>query len=393
MNILVTGGAGYIGSVVVKELVNNGHNVVVVDDLSSSSQALVHPDAVFIKCGTTKHHETITPEGSIFRAPIEEIFPTILHCRFKTKKDIEFEGFDVVIHLAAKTSVLQGEKNPAQYFHENTAVTVALAQAASNAKVKKFIFASSAAIYGYDSRVANPQNVYGMTKHMSEQMLYKLSKLESNQTEFISLRLFNVCGVAPHFPSKLNGPGFMAIVAQKLSYGSKVPMRHFVVDYDPETPLYPHRDFIHVIDVAKAFVKTAEHPDRIVPHTNCCEYDICTGNSISTKNVLDIACNLIGKKPEDHMENVLADDAEMPSSASNYAYALSDRIGWHPLIQPDEMVASELAYWLETFSDDKKIPTRVQALIQNLEMIQRKPETPHQSPDLNFVEDTTSSRG
>jgi UDP-glucose 4-epimerase len=169
MRVLVTGGAGYIGSILVAELINEGYEINILDDLSSGYMDNIHPASNFIK-------------GSILnRRNVRE----------------SLAGCEAVIHLAAKSIVSESLKNPKLYLRVNFEGTKLIAHEAKNKNVKKFLYSSTASVYGStinkiideNSRI-NPINPYGYSKYKSDKLLKKV--FGSGSTMCVVFRFFNV---------------------------------------------------------------------------------------------------------------------------------------------------------------------------------------------------------
>ena len=233
MKILVTGGAGYIGSTLTYKLIEQGYEVTVIDDLSNGFRENVHPDAKFIN-------------GSILDSE---------------KLNDALVGVDAVIHLAAKIRVEEGEVKPDLYKSVNVGGTLALLKICKEKNVKKFIFASTAAVYGdpedypvtEDSKVA-PVNVYGKTKLEIDKYL------DSNASELglsaISFRFFNVGGALKTKDGnwlKIKHEGATHLIPRILHSSTEKPLQIFGNDW-PTTDGTPVRDYVHVIDIANALI-------------------------------------------------------------------------------------------------------------------------------------------
>lgn len=230
-NILVTGGAGYIGSHIVEKLVKkNFLKIFIVDDLSTGHKRLINKKATFIKANINKTQ--------------------------LIKKIILKNKIDTIIHLAAKTIVTESEKKPKLYYRVNVLGTRSLLNAAKNSLVKNFLFSSTAAVYGSKIRYVNensktlPDSIYGKTKLQAENLVKRNFK-----KNYIILRYFNVVGASPSKKIGLinrYGQLFKNFAVEILK--SKPKLSVYGKDYDTKDGTCI-RDFIHVSDLADIHLK------------------------------------------------------------------------------------------------------------------------------------------
>ncbi|HTA95975.1 MAG TPA: NAD-dependent epimerase/dehydratase family protein, partial [Verrucomicrobiae bacterium] len=178
MNVFVTGGAGYIGSICTEELLNAGHQVTVYDNLSEGHRAAVDTRAKFIFAKPDEPDDILN--AVVFAAP------------------------DAIMHFAANALVGESMTNPKKYFHNNTVNTLKLADAAVECGIKKLVFSSTCATYGPPDKVPmtedlpqRPMSPYGESKLMSEKILQWYQKIYG--LEFIALRYFNAAGASEKF--------------------------------------------------------------------------------------------------------------------------------------------------------------------------------------------------
>lgn len=236
--VVVTGGAGYIGSHVVKLLTKAGHEVVVVDNLSTSSgRNLLYG----------KHHKIdLREEDSLFRL-------------FK-----EFKPH-LVMHFAAFIVVPESVERPLKYYYNNVGNTLSLLSAMQKAGIDKFIFSSSAAVYGIPEEIPVPEEAemrpispYGESKAMVEKILRDMSK--AGEIKYISLRYFNVAGADPEgeLGPAYNQPTHLILRALKTAKGEFPYLEIYGTDY-PTPDGTCVRDFIHVMDLAEAHVLAMEY--------------------------------------------------------------------------------------------------------------------------------------
>ena len=241
MKILVTGGAGYIGSVLVNQLIEQGHEVNVIDDLSNGFSENIDQRANFTK-------------GSILD---------------KSNLNQALEGVEMVYHLAAKIRVEEGEAKPELYKKVNIEGTLDLIKACVDKKIKKFIFASTAAVYGdpeefpvNENSKTNPVNVYGVTKLEIDNYLEANAKDLGIST--ISFRFFNIGGALKTKEGKwlkIKHEGATHLIPSILHSSSDKPLLIFGNDW-PTKDGTPTRDFVHVVDLADALIKGLNRLDK-----------------------------------------------------------------------------------------------------------------------------------
>lgn len=230
MAVLVTGGAGYIGSVTVEQLLAAGERVVVLDNLSTGYRKAVAPDAVFVEGGIGE------------RDLLRRIFAD--------------HSIDTVMHFAASIEVGESCANPRKYFENNTAGALALLGAMTDAAVPYFILSSTAAVYGDPDSVPiteempmRPKNPYGLSKRMVEQMLNWFDRAHGLRS--VALRYFNAAGASAahgeaHKPETHLIPNVLMAAG-----GARDHVSVYGTDYDtPDGTCL--RDYIHVVDLADA---------------------------------------------------------------------------------------------------------------------------------------------
>ncbi len=234
MKVLITGGAGYIGSHVVKLLgqLNSDIDILVVDNLSTG-----HKEAVLY--------------GKLIKADLE--YTGIIEKIIKDFKP------DVVIHFAASIEVAESVQNPVKYYKNNTANTINLLEIIKKYKVNKFIFSSTAAVYGNPKEVPiketaslSPINPYGQSKAFVEEVLRDLSKSDKD-FKYVSLRYFNVAGADPEgkIGQSYKNATHLITRALKTAKGEYEKLYIFGTDY-PTKDGTCIRDYIHVVDLAQA---------------------------------------------------------------------------------------------------------------------------------------------
>ncbi|HET7383081.1 MAG TPA: UDP-glucose 4-epimerase GalE, partial [Pseudolabrys sp.] len=232
MTILVTGGAGYIGSHMVHELVDAGEPVVVLDDLSTGFRFLM-PTSVPFVAGSTGDRSLVSDT-------------------------IARHGITAIIHFAASIVVPESVTDPLAYYSNNTMTTCALLDVAIKSGIREFIFSSTAAVYGMtggtpvrENAPTVPISPYGTSKLMSEIMLHDASK--AHGLRFVILRYFNVAGADPKLRTGQATPAATHLikVACETAIGKRPKMDVFGTDY-PTPDGTCIRDYIHVSDLAQA---------------------------------------------------------------------------------------------------------------------------------------------
>jgi UDP-glucose 4-epimerase len=249
MNILVTGGAGYIGSHTIIELVTAGHTVHVVDNLSNSSAEAI------------KRVEEI----SGISIPL-----SIFDLQDKTKLDALFQEnkFDAVVHFAGLKAVGESTEKPLLYYRTNIDASLALLEVMDTYDVRKLIFSSSATVYGsapypYKETYATGQgitNPYGRTKYMIEEIM-RDTAAANPKNEFTTLRYFNPIGAHPGSKigeDPLDIPNNLMPYIAQVAVGRREKLRVFGDDYNTIDGTGV-RDYIHVVDLAKGHVAALEH--------------------------------------------------------------------------------------------------------------------------------------
>tara|TARA_Y100000590_G_scaffold451658_1_gene593420 strand:+ start:231 stop:1202 length:972 start_codon:yes stop_codon:yes gene_type:complete len=237
-NILVTGGAGYIGSHVVEKLEKTNSNIVIIDNLKTGFKKLINSKVEFVK-------------GDINNIKL-------------VKKIINKKKINTIIHLAGLIDSVESEKKKKKYFKNNVTGTLNLIKACKNSEVINFIFSSSAGVYGNISRAAietmslKPNNYYAYTKLKCEKIIKKYSKIY--KYKYSILRLFNACGASPSgklgIISKKNKSFFKILAKESLK---KKPIINIYGNNHITKDGTCVRDFIHVSDLALLHIKCLDY--------------------------------------------------------------------------------------------------------------------------------------
>ena len=324
--VLVTGGAGYIGSHAVLALLDSGWSVAVVDNLTTGFRFAV-------------------PEGvAFYEGDIED---SALLARIFAD-----QGTRAIMHFAGSIVVPESVENPLKYYHNNTVKSRALIEAAVTAGVPHFIFSSTAATYGIpevspvtEGTPKQPINPYGWSKLMTEQMLADTAT--AHPLNYCALRYFNVAGADPQGRSGQSTAGATHLikVAVEAALGKRASVSVFGTDYDTPDGTGV-RDYIHVSDLAAAHVLALEallaEPRRSL--TMNCGY----GRGFSVLEVLDAVDRVTNLKIERVMEARRAGD---PDSLVSDPSLLKQTLPWQPRHDRlDEIVSHALA-WERKLSD------------------------------------------
>jgi UDP-glucose 4-epimerase len=268
MRVLMTGGAGYIGSVVTEELLRTEHDVIVFDDLSQGHRVAVHPDAAFV-------HGDLRDVAAIDRA-------------FTTYRDI-----DIVIHVAGNTAVGESLQQPERYLHDNVVNGMNLIATAARHDVGRFILASSADVYGAPARVPiieperiAPRSPYGESLYTLERALRWYEHILG--VRYAVLRCFNVAGATErcgehHVPETHLIPSLLQVA---------LGQREYVTLFGDDHPTPDGtciRDYIHVVDVAQAIIRVLPALDQ-----RSRIYNLGSGKGFSNKEVIAMARQVTG---------------------------------------------------------------------------------------------------
>ena len=312
MNVLITGGAGYIGGTVAGVMMEAGHRVLVYDNLCHSRLAAVPHGALFI-------------EGDIGdRARLDAVF--------------QEHKPEAVLHFAALIEAGESMQRPEKYFANNTASTLVLLQAMLAAQVNKLVFSSTAAVYGEpvttpisEDAALRPTNPYGESKLLVEQMLAWLHRIHG--LRYASLRYFNVAGAVPGRGEAHEPESHLVPLILDVALGRRKDIRIYGVDY-PTPDGTCVRDYIHVRDLADAHVlalQALERESRMI-------YNLGNGQGFSVREVVASARRVTGHPiPVEEVPRRPGDPAVLVASSAKIAREL----GWRPrYTRLDEIIAS-----------------------------------------------------
>lgn len=323
MKVLVLGGAGYIGSHAVYELIESGYDVVVIDNLVTGFKAAVHEKAKFY-CGDLRD-----------RAFLDSVF--------EKENDI-----DAVIHFAAFSQVGESMVNPLKYYDNNLAGTKVLAEALVAHGINKIVFSSTAATYGEPERVpimetdrTEPTNCYGETKLSMEKMFKWVGK--AHGLKFVSLRYFNACGA--HISGKIgeahNPETHLIPLILQVPNGQRDHISIFGTDYPTEDGTCI-RDYIHVTDLAKAHILAVEY---LMKGNDSDIFNLGNGVGFSVREVIKTAEKVTGKPIKVVEEGRRAGDPAVLIASSEKAKKI---LGWKPEHDSLEEIIATAWKWHST---------------------------------------------
>jgi UDP-glucose 4-epimerase len=318
MNILVTGGAGYIGSVVAELAAGAGHNAVVLDDLRAGNRAAV-PAACQFVCGSVGDPAAL--ENAFGRGP-----------------------FDAVLHLAAEAAIEPSVTDPALYFHANLTESLALLDAMRRHGVTRLVFSSTAATYGEPRYVPidedhpqQPVNAYGESKLMLETCLRWYHRAYNLRS--VSFRYFNAAGAtAERGEARAHETHLLPIVLDAVA-GRRGPVQVFGTDY-PTPDGTCVRDYVHVYDIARAHLLALDRIDEL----GLAFYNIGSETGYSVRQVIDMVERVLGRKvPWEPAARRLGDPAVLVAGAGR----IRQQLGWAPAHPGLESIVESAWRWRE----------------------------------------------
>ncbi len=318
MKVLVTGGAGYVGSHCVKLLCEQGHDVTVYDSLVAGHRGAVHPRATFIQGGLSDR---------------ESLRQTLA------------DGFDAVMHFAAFLVVPESVSDPLKYYDNNVANTIGLLQAMQAEGLRKLVFSSTCAVYGDVAEVPvteraplRPVSPYGRTKLMMEWALQDSAGAWGLASA--SLRYFNACGAAADgsIGEDHNPEIHLIPVLLQVALGQRDDVKVFGTDYDtPDGTCI--RDYVHVDDLATAHLLAVES----LPDTGTATaYNVGTGRGNTVREVLEAARRVTGHPiPAEEVGRRSGDPAALYADPTHVRSAL----GWQPQYTDIESIIETAWRW------------------------------------------------
>ena len=313
MNIFVTGGAGYIGSICVEELLNAGHSVSVFDNLSEGHRAAVDKRARFI-------------EGDLADRPL----------LFKTLEQLRPQA---VMHFAANALVPESMTNPSKYFRNNVGNGINLLEACVQAGVQKFVFSSTCAIFGVPKTVPitedaprEPVNPYGESKLMFERILDWYERIHG--ISHVALRYFNAAGASVRFGEDHRVETHLIPNILKVALGQRDSVDLYGTDYEtPDGTCI--RDYIHILDLAQAHLLALEAP-------RSAKYNLGTGSGNSLREVVETCRRITGHPiPVREMPRRPGDPARLVAASDR----IRTELGWSPRFADLESIVRSAWDW------------------------------------------------
>ncbi|EAJ7103095.1 UDP-glucose 4-epimerase GalE [Campylobacter upsaliensis] len=324
MKILITGGAGYIGSHTLRQFLNTKHEICVLDNLSKGSKIAL------------KDLRSIR-EFDFFEQDLND---------FKGVKDLfKREKFDAVVHFAASIEVFESMQDPLKYYMNNTANTSNLIQTCLENNVNKFIFSSTAATYGEpkspvvsETSPLEPINPYGRSKLMSEEVLRDASRANP-QFKHCILRYFNVAGACMDFKLGQRYPKATLLikVAAEVAAGKREKLYIFGDDYETKDGTCI-RDFIHVDDISSAHLAALEYLDNNESNV----FNVGYGHGFSVKEVIEAMKEVSGVDFKVELAPRRAGD---PSILISNAEKIRKLTSWKPKYDDLKLICKSSYEW------------------------------------------------
>ena len=315
MRVLVTGGAGYIGSVVSEQLVNDGHEVVVYDNLSKGHREAVVKGAHFV-------------EGDLLEA--EKLRQTL-------------KGINAVIHMAAFSLVGESVAAPSKYYQNNVVAGLVLLDAMRDTGVKRIVFSSTAATYGepdtqpiLESAPTNPTNPYGETKLAFEKAMHWYE--QAYGLRYASLRYFNAAGASEKCGEDHDPESHIIPITLQVAAGKRKHVEIYGDDY-PTADGTCVRDYIHVIDLTRAHILALD-----VLSERSAIYNLgCGGDGYSVRDVIETARRVTGKEiPVRIGPRRPGDPAVLIASSDK----IKSELGWQPRFQDLGLIIESAWRWM-----------------------------------------------
>ncbi len=318
MRVLVTGGAGYIGSVVTEELVRDGHEVTVFDSLYKGHRAAVVAGAKFI--------EADLMDGA------------------RLRRAFTAQGTEAVIHLAADSLVGESVTNPAKYYRNNVVAGLSLLDAMKECEVRRLVFSSTAATYGEpekqpieESDPTRPTNPYGQTKLTFEHALPWYEHAHGIRSA--SLRYFNAAGATGHCGEMHDPETHLIPLILQAAAGTREAVEIYGDDY-PTRDGTCVRDYIHVVDLARAHILALSILDE-----RSAIYNLgCGGDGYTVREVIDAARAVTGREIKVRVGARRAGD---PAFLVASSARIKRELNWTPQFQSLSLIIESAWNWMQ----------------------------------------------
>ena len=317
MRVLVTGGAGYIGSVVSEQLVNDGHEVVIYDNLS-------------------KGHRQSVVEGAHF------VWGDLLEAE-KLRQTFNDNEIEAVIHMAASSLVGESVQQPGKYYRNNVVAGLVLLDVMRDCGITRIVFSSTAATYGEpeeqpirETTPTNPTNTYGETKLAFEKAMHWYERAYG--LRYASLRYFNAAGATEKCGEDHDPETHLIPITLQAAAGKRANVEIYGDDY-PTADGTCIRDYIHVVDLARAHILALD-----VLRERSAIYNLgCGGDGYSVRDVIDTARRVTGKEIPVRMGSRRPGDPAVLIASSD---KIKRELGWQPQFQDLGLIIESAWRWM-----------------------------------------------
>jgi len=320
MKILVTGAAGYIGSVCSEVLLGRGHSVIALDDLSEG------------------HREAVDPRGQFCKAN--------LHDADALNEIFHAHQIDAVMHFAALCLVEESVKKPGEYYRANVAAGINLLDAMLRHGVKKLIFSSTAATYGEPENIpipeehaTNPINPYGASKLLFERVLKEFR--ENSRLEYVTMRYFNAAGASGERGEDHHPETHILPILFEAALSQRGAFQIYGTDY-PTADGTCVRDYVHVVDIAEAHALAVERISEIAGRV----YNVGNSRGFSVREVVDTVRSVTGQEIPIRVAPRRAGDPAVLVASSE---RIRKELGWSPRFSDLKSMVQTAWAWKKRF--------------------------------------------
>jgi UDP-glucose 4-epimerase len=322
MRVLVTGGAGYIGSVVSEQLVSDSHEDVIYDNLSKGHRGAVVEGARFV-------------QGDLLEAD-------------QLRQTLNDNRIEAVIHMAASSLVGESVQEPSKYYHNNVVAGLVLLDAMRECGIKRIVFSSTAATYGEpeeqpirETTSTNPTNTYGETKLAFEKAMHWYER--AHGLRYASLRYFNAAGATERCGEDHDPETHLIPITLQAAAGKRAHVEIYGDDY-PTADGTCIRDYIHVVDLARAHILALD-----VLSERSAIYNLgCGGDGYSVRDVIETARRVTGKEIPVRMGPRRPGDPAVLIASSD---KIKSELGWQPQFQDLGLIVESAWKWMLAHPD------------------------------------------